>query len=373
MPKETSLMNRLRPLLLLLALLALLCGMWAGLLRLGWTWPVLRPTLPMSHGPLMVCGFLGTLITLERAVAVRRLWSYAGPIFSGLGSLLLIWNGQVPAGPLLLALGSLWLVMIFAQIVRQHPSLFTLTMAAGAGCWLAGNLLWLFGRPVYHVVEWWTAFLVLTIAGERLELSRVQRLPQLSLVLFLAVCGSIGLALGLSLWQLSPAARLLGAAYLALALWLLRYDLARRTVRTAGLTRFIAICLLSGYFWLAFGGGWSAWHGAFFAGPIYDIQLHTIFLGFVFSMIFGHAPIILPAVLGRPITYRPQLYLPLGLLHLSLLLRVIGGWMVIPALRQWGGILNAIAILAFFALFAAATRGRLKPDRLNKRDPQCNC
>lgn len=356
LPEETSPLHKFRPLLLLLAMLALLCGMWAGLLRLGWAWPLLRPTLPMSHGPLMVCGFLGTLISLERAVAVRRLWTYAGPVFSGLGGLLLIWNGRTVAGPLLLALGSLWLVMIFVLIVRQHLALYTLTMAAGAICWLAGNALWVMGQPVYQVVEWWTAFLVLTIAGERLELSRVRRLPQFSLALFVAICASVGLALILSLWQLLPASRLLGAAYLALALWLFRYDLARRTVQTDGLTRYIAICLLSGYFWLAFGGIWSIWHGAFFAGPIYDIQLHTIFLGFVFSMIFGHAPIILPAVLGRPISYRPQLYLPLGLLHVSLLLRVIGGWIVNPALRQWGGILNAIAILAFFALFAAAAR-----------------
>lgn len=30
------------------------------------------------------------------------------------------------------------------------------------------------------------------------------------------------------------------------------------------------------------------------AGPLYDAMLHTFFLGFVFGMIFGHAPIIFP-------------------------------------------------------------------------------
>ena len=43
--------------LLLIALVSLLLGMWAGLLRLGWDlWP--RPaSLPAAHGPLMVVGF----------------------------------------------------------------------------------------------------------------------------------------------------------------------------------------------------------------------------------------------------------------------------------------------------------------------------
>lgn len=56
--------------LMALGMLALLAGVWAGLLRLGWGLPLLRHTLPTAHGPLMVPGFLGTLISLERAVAL---------------------------------------------------------------------------------------------------------------------------------------------------------------------------------------------------------------------------------------------------------------------------------------------------------------
>ena len=32
------------------------------------------------HGPLMVCGFLGAVIGLERAAALGRLWAYAAPL-----------------------------------------------------------------------------------------------------------------------------------------------------------------------------------------------------------------------------------------------------------------------------------------------------
>ena len=64
--------------------------MWAGLLRMGWVWPPLRPTLAALHGPLMVSGFLGTLIGLERAVAMRRSWTLSQPAADGRRGLLLI-------------------------------------------------------------------------------------------------------------------------------------------------------------------------------------------------------------------------------------------------------------------------------------------
>ena len=59
---------------LALAILALLAALWAGLMRLGWRLPALTPSLALAHGPLMISGFLGTLITLERAVALKQKW-----------------------------------------------------------------------------------------------------------------------------------------------------------------------------------------------------------------------------------------------------------------------------------------------------------
>jgi hypothetical protein len=125
-----------------------------------------------------------------------------------------------------------------------------------------------------------------------------------------------------------------------LALWLFAYDLARVTVRQRGLPRYIAWCLLAGYAWLAFGGALLA------ASLAYDAALHAIFVGFVFSMVFGHAPVILPAVLRVRLPYHRALYLPLVLLHGSLALRVL----VSALAGAWG---NAAAI-ALFILTAAA-------------------
>ena len=136
--------------LLVLAIFALLAAMWAGLLRLGWNWPVLVNSLPVSHGPLMVSGFFGTLISLERAVALNRRWSYAAPLLSGLGGLFLLSGYGGLIGPWLLTLGSLGMVIIFIAVLRQRMAADTWMMAAGGLSWLVGNALWLFGEPVYQ-------------------------------------------------------------------------------------------------------------------------------------------------------------------------------------------------------------------------------
>jgi hypothetical protein len=149
--------------------------------------------------------------------------------------------------------------------------------------------------------------------------------------------------------------RLVGLALLALGIWLMQYDIARRTIRLKGLTRFMAACLLPGYGWLMFSGLlWLIYGGQYAAGPVYDALLHTILLGFVFSMIFGHAPVIVPAILGVQVTYTPLFYIHLLLLHLSLVMRVAGDLLLWWPLRRWGGLLNEVAILLFLAVTAAA-------------------
>ena len=110
----------------------------------------------------------------------------------------------------------------------------------------------------------------------------------------------------------------------ALAAWLLAFDIARRTVRKSGLTRYIAASLLAGYFWLGVAGLLGLRFGGETAGLHYDAFLHSIFVGFVFSMILAHAPIILPAVTGLPLAFHRGFYVPLALLQASLALRVVG-------------------------------------------------
>lgn len=353
-----------RPPLLGLSMLTLLAALWGGLLRLGWAVPAIQPGLYLSHGPLMVGGFLGTLISLERAVALGGSWSYAAPALSGAGALALIFGISDPVGPLLVTLGSVGLIVNFAAIIRRQAALFTLTMGFGAVAWLVGNCLWLARIPITEMFFWWVGFLVFTIVGERLELSRLTGLAGQGHKLFAP--GAIVFLAGLAIasFKADTGLRIAGLGMFALALWLWRYDLARRTVRQQGLPRFIAVNLLAGYFWLGLGAFAWLWFGDDLTTFHYDVMLHAIFLGFVFSMVFAHAPVIFPAVLERPLPYRRAFYLHSALLHLSLVLRIGGDLLASYTAYRWGGLLNMITLLTFMASTAhAVASGILQSDR----------
>jgi hypothetical protein len=337
--------------LLVLGMLSLLTGLWGGLLRLSLNLPLPSDNANWItfHGPLMVCGFLGTVIALERAVGLPHRWTYAAPVLTGAGAVTLAAGVMGRPGPLLLGLGSAVFVAVTVRVIQLSRALFTAVMSLGAVAWLTGNVLWLCEWPFHRIVPWWTAFLCLTIVGERLDLSRFQKpevaarpLFMLALVVFLA-------GVVLSTFEPMAGERIMGAGLLALALWLARYDIARRTVKQPGLARFMAVCLLGGYAWLATAGVLMICFAPMQPGVRYDAVLHAFFLGFVFAMIFGHAPVIFPSVLNLPVAFRSRFYAHLVLLHLSLLLRVasdLAGW--VPG-RQWGGALNGIAIALFLA------------------------
>ena len=55
---------------------------------------------------------------------------------------------------------------------------------------------------------------------------------------------------------------------------------------------------------------------------------------------------------GRPMAYLPVFYGPLIVLHLSLLVRTAGDLFNVVPLRQWGGLLNGVALLLFLGLTA---------------------
>ena len=349
-------MERLRPArvpLLAAGMLALAWGIAAGLVRMGWAVPVPYPDRLVLHGPLMICGFLGTVIALERAVAHARPWAFLAPALTASGVAALMAAPDSTSAPLLMTLGSVGLLAVYLAMFHRHPSLHLGTMAMGAVFWLAGNALWLAGWPIFRLVFWWVGFPVLTIAGERLELTRLLPPTRFGRAGFVLIAAA--LAAGAAQASAFPAAppRLAGLALAALSVWLLRYDVARRTIRQRGLARFTASCLLSGYAWLGVGGALAFVHSGEFSGPIYDAALHAVLVGFVFAMIFGHAPIIFPAVLGGRAVFHHRFYAHLLLLQGSVALRLAGDlssawsdgswWRA----RGWGGALSAAAIMIF--------------------------
>ncbi len=88
-------------------------------------------------------------------------------------------------------------------------------------------------------------------------------------------------------------------------------------------------------------------HGLPAAGYIYDALLHIFFVGFVFSMIFAHASIIIPSLTGKLVPWSRYFYLPFFLLHGFLLIRVVGDLLYVTDIRIWGSYGNVAAILLF--------------------------
>jgi len=211
--------------MLVLGMISLVAGSLAGLARLALDVPALAQARADSHGALMIAAFFGTVISLERAVALRRGWSYLGPLCAGLGGLALLvgappWLGQslfVAAGAVLTSASGL--------VLRQQPALFTFTLALGALSWLIGNAVWLLTASMAAAVPFWMSFLVLTIAGERLELTRFLPPRPAANRLFIGLLAIIGLGDVLSGWGVwggdiggDIAARLFGLGLLGLAL-----------------------------------------------------------------------------------------------------------------------------------------------------------
>ncbi len=341
-------MNKLTKPFLLLGIIALITALWGGLQRMGVAMPFLNLAIPLSHGQLMIGGFLGTVISLERAVAMKKSWYFLAPMFAGLGSLFLLFGFLPSLAITFIFTASIILVLTFIVLVKQFPHLHMGVMAYGALFWLWGNILWLAGFPIAVLVPWWIAFLVVTIAGERLELSRILIITPKKKKLFLSGLGIYSLGILISLFEYRLGIMINGAGMIALAAWMLSYDMARKTVKVPGLSSFIAQSLLVGYVWLGIGGAIAIFSKGETAGMYYDAELHSVLVGFVFSMIFGHAPIIFPAILRVKMLFSKRFYIHLYLLHASLALRVLADLVEWIPGRQWGGILSAIAIVLFF-------------------------
>jgi hypothetical protein len=330
--------------------LCLLAGLDAALMLLGVPAPVRTDRLPDVHGMLLVFGFVGTVISLERSVALGRRAGFVAPGLLGLGGLLLVSPAPLAAGQWALLAGAAAMVGVYVPLWRRQQDDAVLVQAFGAVLGTGALALWLGGVPMAHLLPWLAGFVVLTIAGERLELARSAMGPGAGTRMLLLTTGLVAGVVASLLWP-EVGHPLLGLALLAMTGWLAAHDVARVTIRTTGLTRFMAGSMIAGYVWLAIAGLTWTVGGPAYDGPAYDVVIHAVFLGFTLSMIMAHAPVILPAVLRRPLPYHPALLAPAALLQVSLLLRLwIGdgyglGW----ALRT-GGVLNVVALLGFVAV-----------------------
>lgn len=344
---------------MLIGFVSLFFGSYVGLYRLGFN--LLFPARQiMLHGPLMICGFLGTVICLERAVAIGRMWAYGGAFSSAAGSLSLMLGFNWFFGVTLILIASVILKIASIRILFQEREWFSFILMLGSFSWFVGCALWLGQIPFIKIIPWWIGFLVLTIAGERLELTRFLKPSSMSqwafiLVIFFFVVSLISTTL-IDL----PSFQFVSLGLLLLTLWFLRYDIVWKTIKQPGLTRYIAIALGAGYLWLLVGAIIGLTETNLIHGASYDAFIHAIFIGFGFSMIFGHAPIIFPAIIKIKIPFNKSLYLPLAILHLSLTLRVVGDLSYLQYLRKLGGMLNLFSLMLFILIMAIAAFAKRK-------------
>lgn len=340
------------PLLLAPAVVALLLGLDAALVLLGLPAPLTTDRLPAVHGMLLVFGFVGTVVSLERAVALRRPAGYAAPGLLGVGGLLLVSSAPLRAAQVALLLGAAALVGVYVPLWRRQRDESVLVQASGAVLGFGALTLWLGGVSVPVLLPWLVGFVVLTIGGERLELARLAMATDAGRTLVLLSGGVVSGVVASLLWP-EVGYPLAGLAVLALVGWLAVHDVARRTIRSTRLARFAAGSMLAGYFWLAVAGCVWLLGGASLDGAGYDAVVHAVFLGFTVSMILAHAPVILPAVLRRPLPYHPVLLVPAVLLHVSLALRLwAGDALGVHAAWLVGGAGNIAAVLLFGVLAA---------------------
>ncbi len=337
-------------------LISLLTGILTGWFRIG-----IGLNLPFSfpageHGAIMAGSFLGTLICLERSISYPNKLALIVPLLNSL-SIVFFLASMPKTACVFLLLGSAGLTAIYYFIYVKHKGMYLLIMMAGALCYFIGNAILLRSSFFPASVMWWIAFLLFTITGERLELSRFILLKNASRKQLVLVFFLILFTLGIVVPFHSAGGYLIGISIVGSSLWLFKYDMARHSLKKPGVSFYSGLLLITGYFWLLITGIFMA-YGSYF-GLLYDASLHVFFLGFVFSMIFAHAPVILPAVLRIKVEpFGRSLYFWYFLLNISLLIRIAGIFPVQmpPYYKETAGMLNGIAILGFFINMAILSK-----------------
>ena len=383
---------RSRMALLIGAGLAALLGLVAALIRADLIHPSGRVPLADLHGGLMVYGFLGAAIGLERAVAYRSggsgkpAWGFLAPALGLLGSLLCLLSllasscGAAPAwvkveliGGIPWTLSMLVLTAIYSAIWRRQPSAEVIIQVLGSLVGLVGAAGWVAGLDAAVLAPTWLFFLVLTIVGERVELARAVfsdvRLES----------GILGLSLlavlMLPVQAMAPSVGypLLGLSLGLLLLVMASHDVAKGTFRHGGLPGFMGTCMLSAYAWGLLAA--LIWMVAPLDSSTYwgDMALHALAVGFIMTMVIAHVCMIVPSVIRRPLPFHPLLWGAWALMQVGLLIRLLGAIRLYTPLWKAGNLLNVLGILSMMlTVVYLAARGKqvLASKRYRRRQPE---
>jgi hypothetical protein len=350
-----------------------LIAIWGGLYRIGWTIPVFFPGLPGIHGPLIVCGFLGVMFSMERASAAKKKYAYVTPLTIGAGAVSLLFSPMGRLPQLLVLLGSLGFLWECGLLFSRGRNLFNLFYFLGSTLWVAGMVVWMARWPVFYVYLWWMGFVLFVLLGQRLEIARriqMHESPEWLLAGALALVFFGMLLMAYCHMRLPEAAmeikgeaifdprivfgmRSAGVGMVLSALWLIRYDASRRLIGSGGISTYTGVCLVSAYCWLAVSGTMSFLYAGNASGAHYDSLLHSFFIGFDWFVIFGHAPMLAFSQFGVRLKKITPLFFYLFFLHAALAVRLVGGILNLYDVKKWGGMLNGVIFILFFAHLGA--------------------
>jgi hypothetical protein len=335
--------------IIVIAMVCLVCGLWSGLNRIGWSMAVLP--IAAHHGAIMVGGFLGTLIALEKIIPLKKKGLYLIPIMNGMSVTFFLIDYPTVA-IYTLVISSVALSFVFLYYFKTQTNAVYVLMLLGASCWLIGNILLLtkFFYPL--AFPWWAAFALFIIAAERLEIMKFLPVSSANKKIFIVILLSFVVG---AIFSFHGAGNVIcGLALIGSSVWLLRNDLIGINIKKRNVPKYIAISLFAGYvsllltgiFFLVLSDQWLN----------YDIIVHSFFIGFVFSMIFAHGPMILPGILGISGTpFNPILYLWLSILQVSWIVRIFSDVFMEMEIRRVSGLLSATAILGYFVTMAVLT------------------
>ncbi|AEV34406.1 hypothetical protein Oweho_3457 [Owenweeksia hongkongensis DSM 17368] len=332
--------------LLLIVPILLLLAFYSAFGRVGWDMPI--PDIAAKHGFYMVSGLFGTLISLERTFILKnKLW-LAVPLVS-FASVILVITEFPLWGFLAQAVAAILLSFLYFIQWRRHKEVYLLILTLSGLAWMTSGLVLMTGKGFAAASIWLILFLLYTIVAERLELSKFVATPKWAkpalLILFILLFAVQAIPFH---WGTNYPSGILIAAT---GFWLLQFDMATKNLNKSGFFFYTGSTLYTGFVWLMISG-------VLMALPLqtfyhYDAVLHSFFIGFAFSMIYAHAPIIFPALLKKHHTpFHKILYIPVWLIHVLLLLRLYADYSGDWTLRKWTGLLQVLVMLLFFTSFA---------------------
>jgi len=305
----------------------------------------------LHHGSLMVVGFLAALIALERYFGGgSRLAALSSLCFS-LGGVSLLLGGLVVNKVLWIGGGVSFLAWAVLTLSRFRTHFSTIFFTAAAIFLLAGVYYYVQNSPSTFYSNAWVGFLTTFIAGERMDMLKITNASKSNYTL-------AGASIPLAAAAIYAAEKtLMAAAFLTMLMTAARRDVAVKFIWKTGFSRYLGVGLLTAYAWLAAAAMlWALTNSI-------DILLHAVFLGFSATMIFAHAPIILPAILRIPHFYSPHLYIPFAMLQAATVLRLAAGTAYQTELWSLSGWITFMSVLTF-AVVALTNVLRRKSSRL---------